>query len=672
MTRTELPGVSLCMIVRNEEAYIEACIQSAQSYVTEMIVCDTGSTDRTVEIAQSLGARVVRRTWTDDFAAARNYVLSLAAEPWILMLDADERLVPAETEEWEKLLCAEGQWGYYLRLISRLAPTDADQEGAAVTDAVCRLFRNDARIRFVGIIHEECATAVAVLQGRPLEISSLTILHEGYRPDVVELRRKKERNARLLTKALAVNPSDPLLRYAAGTELLGAGRWPEAASWLQPLAGQLDDTCGFASDVYLKLSAAYRMAGHLDEAIAAAEAGLQRYADFPDLYEALAAVHMERDDARTALQMLKHALAVGTAAPYYSSVDGAGGYRTMCEAGAACERLYAWREAAAYYAAALDERPGLTRAWIRLLALYQAAEGENEIVIRGFWERAVERLLAQRDGAEDDSEQLVLERAKLRIAKLLLQMHEAETAGPYIERLVEGTGEQGLIVLGWLRLQQGHQADAERCWNEARPYMPSGEAAELQAVLDWSRQGCGWGEMDAVSDEAMLLAGDWGGWLNRAGGKRGMERPLPRLLQFSALLCGVEQLANEGEIACYGTDRARKGRQWAGQPRIAGTPFAAELAAGLLTAAAGRWREACDCFAAARSAAAHPVQGRAAASALAAAFAARASGMLAGGGLGACGAQAAVPAQHALPVLPQSLRCCSELRLIGLTALYPP
>ncbi|GMK42823.1 hypothetical protein PCCS19_58830 [Paenibacillus sp. CCS19] len=664
MTRTGLPGVSLCMIVRNEEAYIETCLLSALPYVTEIIVCDTGSTDRTMAIAQSLGARVVKREWTDDFAAARNEVLSLASEPWILMLDADERLAPSAVEEWEKLLCAEGQWGYYLRLISSLAPTGAEREGAAVTDAVCRLFRNDARIRFAGIIHEECTTAVAALQGRPLEIAPLTILHEGYRSDVVERRRKTERNTRLLTKALVSNPSDPLLRYAAGTELLGAGRWLEAATWLQPLAGQLDDTFGFASDVYLKLSIAYRMAGHLDEAIEAAEAGLQRYADFPDLYEALAAVHMERDDARTALQMLQQAIAIGPAAPYYSTVEGAGGYRTMCDAGAACERLYEWRAAAAYYAAALDERPGLERAWVRLLALYQAAQGETGDTIREMWERAAEHLLALRDEAEAGGNQRILARECLRVAQLLLQMHETATVGPYIERLVEGTGEQGLSLLGWLRLQQGNLADAERCWSEARPCIPDDKLAGLQAVLDWARQGRSGEQMGAVSDEVMLLAGDWAGWWNRAAGKSGTERPLPHLLQCGAMLRGVEQLAREGEPARDGAEAAAM--LLMAQPRIAGAPFAAELAAGLLAAAAGRWREACDCFAAARSAAAHPVQGRAAASALAAAFAARASEALAGGALGAGGALAAPP------VKAQSLRCCSELRLIGLAALYPP
>lgn len=687
MERANLPGVSLCMIVRNEEAFIEACLRSAKPYVTEMIVCDTGSTDRTVAIAESLGARVAHGAWTDDFAAARNYSLSLATQPWILVLDADERLEPVAVEEWMKLLEAEGQWGYYVRLVSSLAPVDAEQEGEAVTDAVCRLFRNDSRIRFAGMIHEECATAVALLQEQPIAIAPLVIRHEGYRSDVVAMRRKTERNARLLARALADNPDDPLLRYAAGTELLGAGQWLQAAAWLQPLAGQLDDNCGFASDVYLKLSHAYRMAGCLDEAAAAAEEGLRVYSDFPDLYEALAAVYMDRDDARTALHVLQQAIAVGKAAPYYSSVEGAGGCRTMCEAGAACERLYDWQGASAYYSAALEERPGLERAWVRLLLLAQGTEDETARIVMELWQRAVERMLLLRGKAEDEGSRRIVERERLRVARLLLQLYEADTVGPYVEQLIEGADPQGLRLLGWLRLQQGNLAEAERIWAVARPYLQDGEAAELRAVLacfGHSRREA----LVAVSDEALLLAGDWKGWLQRAAGSGAAEHPVPPVLQLGALLRGLEREWHTGasRVADSGGFAYRSIPQLASLPlaghgqrsrmvkcdwqpaqlRLAGSSFAEELAAGLLAAAAGRWREACDCFAAARSAAAHPVQGRAAAAALAAAFAARASEALAGGDRGVCEASAAGR------MLPQSLRCSNELRLIGLTALYPP
>src|SRR5205823_5094968 len=84
--------VSLCMIVKNEEENLAACLQSVQGLVKEMIIVDTGSTDRTKEIAASFGAKVYDFTWIDNFAAARNESLRHATGRWIFWLDADERL----------------------------------------------------------------------------------------------------------------------------------------------------------------------------------------------------------------------------------------------------------------------------------------------------------------------------------------------------------------------------------------------------------------------------------------------------------------------------------------------------------------------------------------------------------------------------------------------------
>jgi glycosyltransferase involved in cell wall biosynthesis len=78
------------MIVKNEEKNLQHCIDLARPYVDEMVIVDTGSTDRTVEIATAAGARVEHFTWCDDFAAARNYAFDQCRTPYALVLDADE------------------------------------------------------------------------------------------------------------------------------------------------------------------------------------------------------------------------------------------------------------------------------------------------------------------------------------------------------------------------------------------------------------------------------------------------------------------------------------------------------------------------------------------------------------------------------------------------------
>ena len=84
--------VSLCMIVKKEEKNLGKCLDSLKGIVDEMIVVDTGSTDRTVEIAKEYGARVEHFEWVDDFSKARNYAFSLATCDYIYSADADEEL----------------------------------------------------------------------------------------------------------------------------------------------------------------------------------------------------------------------------------------------------------------------------------------------------------------------------------------------------------------------------------------------------------------------------------------------------------------------------------------------------------------------------------------------------------------------------------------------------
>ena len=88
------PRLSVCMIVKNEERFLGQCLASVKDIADELIVIDTGSTDRTVEIAREHGAQVGHFEWCNDFAAARNASIAAATGDWILFLDADEELSP--------------------------------------------------------------------------------------------------------------------------------------------------------------------------------------------------------------------------------------------------------------------------------------------------------------------------------------------------------------------------------------------------------------------------------------------------------------------------------------------------------------------------------------------------------------------------------------------------
>ena len=84
--------LSVCMIVKNEEKTLARCLYSIKDIADEIVVVDTGSTDKTTDIAQEFGAKVFSLDWKDDFSAARNFSLEKATGAWILIIDADEVL----------------------------------------------------------------------------------------------------------------------------------------------------------------------------------------------------------------------------------------------------------------------------------------------------------------------------------------------------------------------------------------------------------------------------------------------------------------------------------------------------------------------------------------------------------------------------------------------------
>lgn len=96
--------LSLCMIVKNEEQHLVNCLKSVRDVVDEMIVVDTGSTDKTIDIAKAFGAKVFEFPWTGDFSAARNHSLNQATGNWILILDADEVISPLDHNELKALI----------------------------------------------------------------------------------------------------------------------------------------------------------------------------------------------------------------------------------------------------------------------------------------------------------------------------------------------------------------------------------------------------------------------------------------------------------------------------------------------------------------------------------------------------------------------------------------
>ncbi len=184
--------LTLSMIVKNEEKYLEGCLDSVKDIVDEIVIVDTGSTDKTLEIAQRYNSKIFKFEWIHDFSAARNYALSKSTGNWILYLDADERLSADSKEEVKKIIKLNDKLG-----VNCIVNNIDEYSGNDKTMNYVRLFKNDSNIYFKGKAHEQILESL-LENGYEIIDSAIEIIHLGYNLPREELKLKAERNLKML------------------------------------------------------------------------------------------------------------------------------------------------------------------------------------------------------------------------------------------------------------------------------------------------------------------------------------------------------------------------------------------------------------------------------------------------------------------------------------------
>ena len=200
--------ISQCMIVKNEEKNIEKALSWGRAYMHEQIVVDTGSTDRTVELAKAMGAKVYYFDWVDDFSAAKNYAIEQTSGDWIAFLDADEYL----TEEWAKKLPAlleKSDRDGYDAVSTLIISINKAGEPISVSKNP-RFFRHLPELRYRNPIHEILFYQDHALTNRQVMDTGdeFPIYHTGYDPQIMEEKKTSERNGRLLKRELEKDPDN--------------------------------------------------------------------------------------------------------------------------------------------------------------------------------------------------------------------------------------------------------------------------------------------------------------------------------------------------------------------------------------------------------------------------------------------------------------------------------
>ncbi len=200
--------VSACLMVKNEEEMLPDCLESIRDFVDEIIVVDTGSTDRTVEIAQSFGARVYHQPWEGDFSKHRNYSIDQATGEWIFIIDADERLYDGDAEKLQPYLHNDE-----CEIISISVVNHYKLHGGMTTHLPSvRLFRKSYGLRYEGTVHNQ----IPLTSKDKVYRAPARIKHLGYDLAPEKMRAKFERTRKLLEEQLAEDPNNAfaLFNYA--------------------------------------------------------------------------------------------------------------------------------------------------------------------------------------------------------------------------------------------------------------------------------------------------------------------------------------------------------------------------------------------------------------------------------------------------------------------------
>ena len=305
-------GISLCMIVRDEEENLAEMLGSVREAADEIIIVDTGSTDNTRAIAEEVGAKVLEFEWTDDFAAARNFSLSKATREWILVMDADEALAPGDAAALRSLTGNAEAMGFSFE--TRNYSRDSSPEGwrpAREADPMARafpgwfssekvrLFRNRPETRFEGAIHELVEPSI-MRSGGLIERAEIPIHHYGYD----RARNKAAAYLEPATEKARANPKNAQAHYELGAVFHKLGRFDEASEALSKAAELAPEE----AEYLVALGDSLRAAGKPAESETAYRSAVASRPDLASAHRGLGIVLFKQHELDASLEAFERAV----------------------------------------------------------------------------------------------------------------------------------------------------------------------------------------------------------------------------------------------------------------------------------------------------------------------------------------------------------------------------
>jgi glycosyltransferase involved in cell wall biosynthesis/predicted SAM-dependent methyltransferase len=278
-----MPTLGLSVIARDEEKTIGRLLESVKGCFDQIVVVDTGSADKTVEIAKSFGAEIHHFKWIDDFSAARNFALSKVTTEFWAWLDCDDVMAPEDRIRLLELKPRLGEADTYLMNYNYAQ----DEFGRPVTQFFRhRILRNDGKCKWREPIHEH----IGVLPNLRECVTNITVTHKRTHE---EAKKDAGRNIRILEKAYKADPENARLRYYFGKELWAENRFQEAIQVLEEHQKKGDWHENMVNGAFF-LALAYRSIKDDEKAIEAALRGIGRDPRWAEFYSVIGQIHLDR------------------------------------------------------------------------------------------------------------------------------------------------------------------------------------------------------------------------------------------------------------------------------------------------------------------------------------------------------------------------------------------
>lgn len=295
-----------CIMTKNEENNIKRCIDSFKNIVHEIIVVDTGSTDKTVEIAKSCGAKVYHYEWNNDFASARNVALEHATGDWIIYMDADEYFYGDTGNNIPNLLNQVID-PHINSLICKLVNIDNSDFKEKSSAHVIRIFRNSPKIRFNYKIHEIVLNDGKLMMSVIISPDSLLIYHTGYSSEIIT--EKLKRNLNILIYEEKRSESRPVNYFYLGDCYFGLKEYKKAINYMREYIQTGHTNIGSNMKPYsIIIESMVKLGYKYEEIMKEIDIAIKKFPNHPLLYNHKAKVENSNNKFESALKLFNKTL----------------------------------------------------------------------------------------------------------------------------------------------------------------------------------------------------------------------------------------------------------------------------------------------------------------------------------------------------------------------------